>query len=102
MDDVTGRQLERRNRIVLAVAAYAYEIEHKPTMSDTQFDVRAMLIRPTMATWETRYTTAEICRVMMLDNFWKSEFNPSTGLWIYKHPEFELVGRTYRKWYAAH
>lgn len=68
--------VETRNRIRLAVAAYAYEVEDSPIMSDAEFDRLARSIRPTMTTGSAR-----------LDWFFLTQFDPSTGVWVHKHPD---------------
>lgn len=48
-------------------------------MTDAEFDHLAREINPTIKTGRKK-----------LDRFFATEFNPSTGQWIYRHPE--LVG----------
>ena len=72
-------EIERRNRIQLSIAAYAYEILDEPIVSDAAFDQVAFEIRPEMGTGNP-----------VLDEFFRKEFSPSTGMWIRKH--FDLIG----------
>lgn len=81
---------EIRNRIRVAVAAYAYEIESNPIMSDGQFDKLALRIRPRMKTGRRR-----------LDWFFKNKFQAHTGQWIYDHPELEGIKYLYHKHYKG-
>lgn len=45
-------------------------------MSDAEFDRLARSIRPTMTTGNVR-----------LDWFFLTQFDPSTGVWVHKHPD---------------
>jgi len=36
-----------------------------------------------------------------MDNFFKTEFNPSTGQWIHKHPELDKIKIIYHKYYKT-
>lgn len=76
----TAVEQERRNRILLSIAAYAYEIENDPVMGDSDFDALAFEIKPEVLTGHP-----------VLDEFFQTEFSPSTGMWIRKHPEIESV-----------
>lgn len=79
---------EIRNRIILAVAAYAYEYMDDPIMSDTEFDQLALKINPNEKTGNRK-----------LDNFFKKHFMPDTGMWIHKHPEKEKLEFIYKEYY---
>ena len=79
---------EIRNRIILAVAAYAYEYMDDPIMSDTEFDQLALKINPNEKTGNRK-----------LDNFFKKHFMPDTGMWIHKHPEKEKLKFIYEEYY---
>ena len=79
---------EIRNRIRLSVAAYAYEYMDDPIMSDTDFDALALKINPNENTGNRK-----------LDNFFKKEFMPDTGMWIHKHPEKEKLKNLYMEYY---
>ena len=92
-------EVERRNRIKLAVAAYAYEKESDSIMSDGDFDKLCLEINPNMPTVENNHCPTLIERYKKLDEFWANEFQPDTGQWIHKHPELELVKSTYFKHY---
>ena len=71
---------EIRNRIKVVVAAYAYEIENNPIISDAEFDALCLKINPDVETGNK-----------VVDKFFKEEFDPNTGSWIHKHPEFGLI-----------
>ena len=77
---------ERRNRIKIAVAAYSYEIENNPIMSDEQFDSLAKTINLELKTGFKK-----------LDDFFLSEFQPHTGQWIHKHPELNKIAGIYNR-----
>jgi|SRR6056297_398295 len=81
-------EVERRNRIRLCIAAYAYEEVMNPIMSDGEFDKLASEIRPKVSTGHAK-----------IDKFFRQQFNPSTSMWISKHPELDRVRRTYERYY---
>jgi biotin synthase-related radical SAM superfamily protein len=84
----TPEETERRNRIKLSVAAYAYEFDNTSIMSDAEFDEFARLIDPQMST-----------NNQVLDQFFRTEFQPDTGQWIHKHPELDKVKQLYLRVY---
>jgi hypothetical protein len=67
--------IERRNRIRLAVAAYAYEVMDDPVMTDAAYDRLSRQISPNMVTGNVE-----------MDVFFRQHFDPSTGAWVRKHP----------------
>jgi hypothetical protein len=69
-------ELERRNRIRLSVAAYAYEYLNTSIMSDGEFDALCDKINVQVSTGNDK-----------LDMFFREHFEPHTGMWICKHPE---------------
>lgn len=73
---------EIRNRIKVAAAAYAYEIENDPIMTDAEFDALCLKIKPDVVTGS-----------ILLDTFFKTEFDPNTGSWIHKHPDLKGVAQ---------
>lgn len=75
---------EIRNRILLSVAAYAYEFEDHSIISDAEFDELSKRINP-------QHKTGNI----MLDIFFAEEFSPDTGMWIRKHPEILKLKHIY-------
>ena len=81
---------EIRNRIKLSVAAYAYEMEDDSIMSDADFDNLCREIKVNESTGNEK-----------MDNFFKTEFNPSTGQWIHKHPELDKIKTIYNKYYKS-
>lgn len=79
---------ERRRRIRVAVAAYAYEVESKPVMSDSEYDELALSI-------DTRIETGHD----VLDEFFRTDFSPVTGQWVYNHPERDKLRDLYHRVY---
>jgi hypothetical protein len=84
----TSKEIERRRRIRLSVAAYAYEVHDNSVMSDGEFDKECLLVDTSVATGNRK-----------LDNFFKKNFDPSTGSWIHKHPEKHKLEWIYQKYY---
>jgi hypothetical protein len=80
---------EIRNRILVSVAAYAYECMGDSIMSDNEYDVLALSINPELDTGN-----------ILLDNFFKTEFSSYTGQWIHEHPELTKIETIYKKYYA--
>ena len=79
-------ELEVRRRIQISVAAYAYEFENRPIMSDRLFDRFASLICRHMGTCHP-----------VLDEFFIVHFSPMTGMWIHQHPELNGIRRIYER-----
>jgi hypothetical protein len=77
-------EVERRKRIRLAVAAYAYETQSDSIMSDAEFDALAQSIDPDVSTFDWE-----------LDDFFATEFAPHTGVWVHKHPGLAGLARVY-------
>lgn len=75
---VSPLELERRNRIRLSVAAYAYEKLSESIMSDQAFDELADRINPSVSTGHA-----------VLDRFFFENFDPFTGVWVNKHPDLK-------------
>ena len=82
-------EVERRNRIRLSVAAFAYECMGDSIMSDAEYDRLAYSIRPQVMTGRFN-----------LDAFFLSRFSPDTGMWIHDHPELAKVRDTYERHYV--
>lgn len=81
---------EVRRRIVIAVAAYAYEIKDTPILSDHSFDMIAQRINPRMGTCHP-----------IIDEFFASRFSPMTGMWIHDHPELAKIADLYKRYYTG-
>lgn len=74
---------ERRRRIKLCVAAYAYEIAAAPVMTDAAFDALALASDPNVTTGRH-------------DTWWRETFRPHTGQWIHQHPELDGIARIFQ------
>ena len=75
-------EIEVKNRIDLSAAAYAYEYMNISIMTDAEFDVLSLKIDPQLSTGNKK-----------MDKFFKKQFDPSTGMWIHKHPEKNKLRR---------
>jgi hypothetical protein len=85
----TEVEIERRKRIMLSLWAYAYEVLHISLVPDAVFDKLAEEINPEITTDNP-----------LLDEFFKTEFVPFSGIWIHKHPELDKLYNMYRRLYA--
>ena len=72
---------ERYRRIAVAVWAYAYEIEGQALVPDNVYDEWARQIDPSVSTGRN-----------MLDEFFRTEFSPHTGMWVHVHPHKDRLG----------
>ena len=79
---------EIRNRIKLSVAAYAYEFKGDSIMTDHEYDELSLKINPNEKTGND-----------MMDKFFKTQFQPDTGMWIRSHPEIKKLEYLYKKYY---
>ena len=79
-------EVERRNRIMVSLWAYAYEFKAVSLVDDHTFDAVCLTINP----WTSTGHAA-------LDDFFAGEFDPSTGMWIYKHPELDKLERLFER-----
>ena len=79
---------EIRNRIKLSVAAYAYEFEGDSIMTDHEYDELSLKINPSEKTGND-----------VMDKFFKTQFQPDTGMWIRSHPEIKKLDYLYKKYY---
>jgi hypothetical protein len=76
-------------RIRLSIAAYAYEFENDSIMTDAEFDKLSLEINPTVTTGNRK-----------MDRFFETKFDPSTGSWIWTHPERPRIKSLYEKHWA--
>lgn len=90
LDQTTTKSIEIRNRIKLSVAAYAYEYESDSIMSDSEFDALSYTINKEFKTGNRK-----------LDNFFKKNFEPATGMWVQKHPEKHKLKFLYETFYKG-
>lgn len=82
-------EVEVRKRILVSVAAYAYEVENHTIMDDHVWDELAQTINPQLGTCHP-----------VVDEFFLIHFSPMTGMWIHKHPELEGIERIYNRHHA--
>jgi len=82
-------EIERRNRIRLAIFAYAYEYKNHSLISDGDYDALSLKVDVKRKTGNAG-----------LDRFWRQEFTASTGMWIRKHPHLERIEQIYNWWIA--
>ena len=80
----TRIERERRTRIRLCVAAYAYEVLSAPIMSDAEYDTLARNSDVTVQTG--RY-----------DEWWRECYAAHTGSWVHTHPDLTGVATLYRR-----
>lgn len=83
-------ELVRHDRIKVAVAAWAYEHNYRPIMSDAEYDQLSQRVdrQRNVATGNHR-----------LDRFFQRHFDASTGLWIHKHPDKPGLENIYARFY---
>lgn len=87
-DGSVGVFEERRKRIKLSLAAYAYENTGIETMTDAEFDKLSLEINPEIRTGKR-----------VLDLFFRTEFDPDTGSWVHYHPEHDKLKALFEKLY---
>ena len=71
---------EIRNRIKLSVYAYSYEFLDISLIDDHAYDMLSKNIDLNIKTGNDK-----------MDKFFSEHFDPSTGMWIYKHPELNKM-----------
>lgn len=86
----TTIEIERRNRILVSVCAYAYEILGESLVSDHDYDKMARSINTSVSTGNAT-----------LDAFFKSHYTAHSGMWIHNHPELDRVATYYHKHFAG-
>lgn len=79
---------ERRLRIKLSVAAYAYEYMNDSIISDAEFDKMCLQVKKDVDTGN------KVC-----DNYFRNKFDASTGQWIRHHPELDKIAILYTRYY---
>lgn len=77
---------EKRRRIQVALWAYAYEVCYENLVPDAKFDEVCRKINLSVATDRPD-----------LDQWFRENFDPSTGLWVRKHPEILALQRVFEK-----
>lgn len=75
---------EKKRRIQVALWAYAYEIKDDSLVSDAQYDETCLLIDTSIKTGNKE-----------MDKFFQRHFDPSTGMWIHRHPGIKRLAEIY-------
>ena len=88
MLDDTYVNPEIRNRIIVSVAAYAYEIAGTPFLTDQEYDDLAHSINP-------KETTGN----KVMDKFFREIFSPHTGMWVHRHPNTARLAEIFEKYF---
>ncbi len=88
--NVAKVEKERKRRIMISIWAYAYEFENKSIVSDEVFDTECKKVDIFLDTGRK-----------LLDDFFLYEFDPSTGMWIHKHPELEKIKILYKNYFSS-
>lgn len=85
-----GNSVEKeiKRRIKLSIAAYSYEFLDVSIISDAEFDKMSLEVDISVDTGNK-----------LMDNFFKNHFDPSTGQWIRKHPQLDLIDKLYKLYY---
>jgi len=81
---------EVRNRVKLAIAAYAYEYKNDSIMSDHEFDELSYKIDLSVDTGSKKW-----------DKFFRQYFEPATGMWIRMHKDKRALETIYQKYYKS-
>lgn len=82
-------EIEKYLRIKLSIAAYAYEVKDHSILTDYDYDMLSLKVNTSISTGNE-----------LMDNFFKEHFDPSSGLWIQKHPEIDKIKYIYEKYYT--
>ena len=77
-------EYQKRIRIRLSLAAYAYEKKNYSFMNDAEFDALAKEVNTSIKTGNS-----------VMDKFFKEQFSPDTGMWINSHPELDKIKELY-------
>lgn len=82
----TEIEVERRRRINVVLWAYAYEFHASPFVDDAKFDKTCMEIDLSISTGDKK-----------MDAWFRKNFHPCTGIWVYKHPDLEGLELKYQR-----
>lgn len=72
------------------MAAYAYEFLSRIIMSDITFDQMSLQVDLSIDTGRPD-----------LDEWWRRNFDPDTGVWIRSHPELEKIHQRFHEIYGS-
>ena len=90
----TPKEVETRRRIMVSVWAYAYEMANPPVslVPDHVFDAECYMLAAGLRIDTDR---------LDLDYWFRGAFDPSTGMWIHKHPELDKIKKLYERWFSC-
>jgi len=80
--------LTKRNRIRVALFAYAYEIKNNPLVSDFAYDELAITVGDSLKQ-ETGHAE--------LDFWFHENFDCITAMWVHAHPEIDKLEKLYAR-----
>ena len=85
-----GSKAEReiKRRILVSIAALAYEEYSDSIISDEEFDMQCLKVDLDIPTGNEE-----------LDNWFRDNFDPSTGMWVHNHPHKEGLHYIYQRYY---
>lgn len=69
-------EIETKRRIVVAVAAYTYEICSESLLSDADYDSECRQVDLSIDTTNPA-----------MDAWFRKNFQPWTGMWVHRHPD---------------
>lgn len=78
---------QTRVRINVAVYAYAYEIMDDPVATDAEFDNLCAEVKVSIDT-----------RNQIMDKWFRDNFSPHTGSWVWSHPDKAGLHKYYLLW----
>lgn len=84
----TPQEVERRRRIIVSVWAYAYEFCANSIVPDHVFDAECYMLAAGLRVDTDRPD---------LDYWFRGAFDPSTGMWVHKHPEIDKIRQLYER-----
>ncbi len=82
------KEVETKRRIYISICAYAYEILNNPIVSDADYDRIATEVDLSIDTSRPD-----------LDDWFRKNYQPHTGMWIHNHPELDKLKRLYNDYY---
>jgi len=80
---------ERRNRIRISIAAYAYEFKGRSIMTQFDYDELSDRIHPEANIGDET------------DEFFRDQYLPYETNWIHWHPKLEQIEQLYKSLYQA-
>lgn len=81
-------EIERDRRNVISVATFASEIADTPIWRPSQWSYHAEKIDREIGTGHP-----------VLDEFFRYQFSPMSGVWIHEHPELATIESTFTRYY---